>query len=208
MATLAYLRVSTDKQEVENQQKGITEYAAARSLVIDRTYHDTASGKTHWKHRELGILLTDALAGDVLLVAEISRLARSTLQVLEILQYAAQVGIVVHVVKSRLVMDGTMQSKIIATVFGLAAEIEREFIAARTKEALSRRKLAGLPMGRPAGEAKTLKLDALAADLDKWRAKKLGWASMAKLADCSRSTLYAWAARRRPAWIKEKNPDE
>jgi DNA invertase Pin-like site-specific DNA recombinase len=177
----------------------------ANGLHVDKTYEDTASGKLHWKQRQLGVLLTDAKPGDIILVAEISRLARSTLQVLEILQFAASAGLIVHVVKSRLIMDGTMQSRIIATVLGLAAEIEREFIAARTTEALSRRRAAGLPMGRPAGEAKTLKLDVLAADLDKWKAKKLGWASMAKLADCSRSTLYAWAERRRPEWIKTQD---
>jgi len=201
MATFQYLRVSTDRQEVENQASGLAAYAASLNIQINKTYEDIASGKIHWKHRALGELLADAEAGDIILCSEISRLARSTLQVLEILQFAASRELIVHVVKSRLVMDGTIQSRIIATVLGLAAEIEREFISARTTEALARRKAAGLPMGRPAGEAKTLKLDTIAGDLDKWHAKKLGWASLAKLAGCSRSTLYAWAARRRPDWI-------
>lgn len=202
MKTHAYYRVSTDQQETDNQAHGVKEYAAAAGLTINQEWRDTASGKVPWKQRELGALMADAATGDVILCAEISRLARSTLQVLEILQFAAQRELVVHVVKSRLIMDGTMQSRIIATVLGLAAEIEREFISSRTTEALARRRAAGLPMGRPAGEAKTLKLDAAAGELDKWHNKKLGWASMAKLAGCSRSTLYAWASRRRPEWLK------
>lgn len=201
MKTHAYYRVSTDQQDAENQALGVRNYAKSIGLAIDTEVADAISSKQHWKDRGIGSLLADANKEDTILVSEISRLARSTLQVLEILQFAAQRELVIHVVKSHLIMDGTMQSKIIATVMGLAAEIEREFIRARTTEALARRKADGLPMGRPAGEAKTLKLDAITKDLDLWHAKKLGWASMAKLAGCSRSTLYAWAARRRPEWI-------
>lgn len=201
-----YLRVSTDQQDEENQHRGITAYLeklGARQVI---TYRDTASGKIPWRERKIATIINAASPGQLLVVAEISRLARSTLQVLEILTAAANAGIIVHVVKSNLIMDGTMQSKIIATVLGLAAEIEREFIAARTTEALSRRREKGLPMGRPKGEAKTLRLDAIADNLDKWHALKLGWSSVAKLAGCSRSTLYAWAARRRPDWISYDEP--
>lgn len=197
-----YLRVSTDQQDADNQRQGISAYIEKLGVKQIVTYEDTASGKTPWRSRKIATILKAAAPGQLLIVAEISRLARSTLQVLEILTEAAERGLIVHVVKSNLIMDGSMQSKIIATVLGLAAEIEREFIAARTTEALARRRAAGLPMGRPAGEARTLKLDAIAADLDKWKAKKLGWASIAKLAGTSRSTLYAWAERRRPEWLK------
>lgn len=196
-----YLRVSTDSQDAQNQRQGINTYLEKLGNPPATTYEDTASGKTHWRTRQIGDILKFSEKGDLLIVAEISRLARSTLQVLEILTAAAERGVIVHVVKSNLIMDGSMQSKIIATILGLAAEIEREFIAARTSEALKRRKEAGLKMGRPEGEAQRLKLDDLATDLDKWKSKGLGWASMAKLAGSSRSTLYAWAKRRRPEWI-------
>lgn len=200
-----YLRVSTDQQDAENQRQGISAYIEKLDVKQVITHEDTASGKTPWRSRKIATILKAAAPGQLLIVAEISRLARSTLQVLEILTEAAERGLVVHVVKSNLIMDGSMQSKIIATVLGLAAEIEREFIAARTTEALARRRAAGLPMGRPAGEAKTLKLDAVTSDLDKWKSLGLNWSAIAKLAECRRSTLYAWAERRRPEWIKTRN---
>ncbi|MFZ2407544.1 MAG: recombinase family protein, partial [Methylobacter sp.] len=148
-STYAYIRVSTDKQDLDNQRHGVIAYAQKNNLEPLTFIDDTVTGKKNWRERELGKLLEQAKAGDVLLVAEISRLARSTLQVLEILQEAARKEIVVHVAKSNMVMDGSLNSKITAVVLGLAAEIEREFISARTTEALAKRKAAGLPLGRP-----------------------------------------------------------
>ena len=149
--TYAYIRVSTDKQDLDNQRHGVIEYAQKNKLEPLTFIDDTASGKKSWKERDLGKLFVQAKAGDVLLVAEISRLARSTLQVLEILQEAARKEIAVHIAKSNMVMDGSINSKITAVVLGLAAEIEREFISARTTEALAKRRAAGLPLGRPKG---------------------------------------------------------
>ena len=126
--TYAYIWVSTDKQDLDNQRHGVIGYAQKNQLVPLSFIDDTASGKKSWKERDLGKLFAQAKAGDVLLVAEISRLARSTLQVLEILQEAVKKEIAVHVAKSNMVMDGSLNSKITAAVLGLAAEIEREFI--------------------------------------------------------------------------------
>ena len=95
---------------------------------------DTASGTTPWRERTIGILLDQGTTGDVIVVAEVSRLGRSILQVLEILEIAAKKGVSVHIAKNRMIMDGSMQSTITATVLGLVAQIEREFISSRTKE--------------------------------------------------------------------------
>jgi DNA invertase Pin-like site-specific DNA recombinase len=200
-----YLRVSTDTQDAANQMQGISAYLEKLGAQQTTICEDTASGKTNWRERQIFGILQTAERGDLIIVAEISRLARSTIQVLEILASAAEKGLIVHIVKSNLIMDGSMQSKIIATILGLAAEIEREFIAARTSEALARRKANGLPMGRPKGEAKTLKLDELTDKIEKWHELGIGWASVAKLAGCSRSTLYAWAARRKPQWLAKND---
>src|SRR5262249_36732080 len=148
MAVYAYLRVSTDRQDVDNQRYGILEYANTHGLAPLRFVEDTVSGRLSWREPAIGhLLVRTARAGDVILFAEVSRMARSTLQVLEILEHCMQRGVHVHIAKQRMVLDGSMPSRITATVLGLAAEIEREFIALRTREALAKRKEGGEPPG-------------------------------------------------------------
>lgn len=193
MKTYAYIRVSTDAQDLNNQRHGVIEYAKKNSLEPLHFFEDTASGKKSWRDRDVGKLITQAVKGDVLLVAEISRLARSTLQVLEILQEAANRGIVVHIAKSNMVMDGSLNSRITAVVLGLAAEIEREFISARTTEALARRRAEGLPLGRPKGsKGEVHKLDADKERIEEMLAKGANKTSVARIIGCSPDTLYNW----------------
>lgn len=199
MPLYVYLRVSTDLQDVNNQKLGVLEYCAAHKLGIPELVPDTASGKIDWEQREIGrLLLTRCAPGDTLVVAEISRLARSTLQVLEIMKAAAGTGVAIHIVKNAMVMDGSMQSKIYATIFGLAAEIERDFISQRTREGLARCKAEGIVLGRPRGAAKTLALDAQAKKIDEYMGLKLNKRAIAKLLGVSPNTLYEWLRRRRP----------
>jgi len=159
---------------------------------------DTLSGRLSWRDRALGHLLTVTVqAGDVILFAEVSRMARSTLQVLEILEHCMQRSVYVHIAKQRMVLDGAMPSRITATVLGLAAEIEREFMALRTREALAKRRSEGKPLGRPKGKpAARLKLDAQEALIRGYLAKGISKLAIAKLVECSPTTLYAWLARR------------
>lgn len=193
MSNYAYIRVSTDRQDLDNQRHGVIEYAKANGLEPLAFFDDTVTGKKSWKERDLGKLLDQAGKGDVLLVAEISRLARSTLQVLEILQHAAEKEIAVHVVKNRMVMDGSLHARITATVLGLAAEIEREFISARTTEALARRKAAGLPLGRPKGrQSDEKKLDKRRDEIKDLLQKGVHKTSIARIVGCSPNTLYQW----------------
>ena len=106
MSHYAYLRVSTDRQDVENQKHGILEYCNDRGITGLEYVRDAASGKVKWRDRQLGGLLTEMCQpGDTVVFAEISRLARSTLQVLEILEYCAQQRINVHIAKQRMVLD-------------------------------------------------------------------------------------------------------
>src|SRR5207253_795154 len=123
---------------------------------------DTTSGRLAWRERAIGQLLrATATAGDVVLFAEISRMARSTLQVLEMLELGMERALHIHIAKQRMILDGARHSRIAATVLGLAAEIERELIAARTREALAKRKAEGKALGRPRGAKNArLKLDA------------------------------------------------
>lgn len=169
MATYAYLRVSTDQQDVDNQRHGILEYANTHSIAGLQFVEDSASGKIKWRDRKLGDLLLKTMkAGDTVLFSEVSRMARSTLQILEILEHCADREISVHIVKQKMVFDDSLNSKITATVLGLAAEIEWDFISIRTKEALAKRKAAGMVLGRPKGKAKKLKLDTKSAEIRKY----------------------------------------
>lgn len=193
VATYAYIRVSTDAQDLNNQRHGVIEYAQKNGLEPLSFFEDTASGKKNWRDRDLGKLLDQAVAGDVLLVSEISRLARSTLQVLEVLQHAAEREVTVHVAKNHLVMDGRLHSKITATILGLAAEIEHEFISARTTEALARRKAEGKPLGRPKGRTSdSKKLDKHADQIKSLLAKGVHKTSIARIVECAPDTLYKW----------------
>ena len=196
MANYAYLRVSTDQQDVNNQRHGILEYANKMGLAGLQFVEDTSSGKTNWKERKSGGLLQQTmLPGDTIIFAEVSRMARSVLQVLEILEYAAKNTFQVHIAKQNMKFDDSLNSKITATVLGLAAEIEREFISARTKEALAKRKAEGVVLGRPKGKAETVKLDAHEKDIRRYLKLGISKRSIAKLVDCSPSTLYEWLDR-------------
>lgn len=197
MSHYAYLRVSTDRQDVENQKHGILEYCNDRNISGLEFVRDAASGKVKWRDRKIGGLLTELCQpGDTVVFAEISRMARSTLQVLEILEYCAQHKINVHIAKQRMVLDDSMQSRITATVLGLAAEIEREFISLRTKEALAKRKQEGHTLGRPKGKAETVKLDARDAEIIGYLEKQVSKRAIAKIIGCAPSTLYEWIERR------------
>lgn len=195
MTHFAYLRVSRDTQDVANQKYGILDYCNGKGISPVTLVEDTESRKKPWRERGIGQILKDASEGDVILAAEISRLGGSPLQVLEILEEAARKKAAVHIVKSQIIMDGSLQSAIIATVLGLAAQIEREFISVRTKEALARRKAEGVKLGRPRGEAPRLKLDSQRELILDYIGKKVSRRSIARILGCSPSTLYAWLRR-------------
>jgi DNA invertase Pin-like site-specific DNA recombinase len=199
VAIYAYLRVSTDRQDVDNQRHGILEYANTHGFVPVQFVQDTTSGRMAWRERAIGQLLTEtATTGDVVLFAEISRMARSTLQVLEMLEIGMARKLHIHIAKQRMSLDGSLHSRIAATVLGLAAEIERELIAARTREALAKRKAEGKSLGRPRGTTNArLKLDEHAEVIRRYLDKGISKRSIAKLVGCAESTLYDWLARHR-----------
>ncbi len=116
------------------------------------------SGQVSWKKRKLAQTLETLQAGDNLLVSELSRLGRSMLECMEILSIATDKKIKLYAVKGNWQLDGSIQSKIIAMAFSMAAEIERDLLSQRTKEALAARKRAGVKLGRPQGIGKS-KLD-------------------------------------------------
>ena len=152
MAVYAYLRVSTGKQDGANQRQGIDDFAGKRGLVIDEYIDDEGkSGTIEPEKRELGNLLHKLKPGDVLIAGEISRLGRSLFMVMRILEFCMNNGIKVYTVKDGYELGDNITSKVLAFAFGLSAEIEREMISRRTKEALARKVQEGIVLGRPKG---------------------------------------------------------
>ena len=195
MPNYAYLRVSTDKQDVDNQKHGILEYANQHRISGLKFIEDTVSGKKKWRDRKLGELIHSLCAGDTIVFAEVSRMARSTLQVLEILELCMEKDVNVYIAKQQMRLDGTMQSRITATVLGLAAEIEREFISLRTREALAARKASGMILGRPKGPATNTKLDKHRNAIVDYLAKELSVRSIAKLIEEPATTVNDYIRR-------------
>lgn len=156
--TIAYLRVSTNDQDTEKNKLDVLKLAHERDLGKVEFVEEIASGKITWKERKIHSIIETLGEGDHLIVPELSRLGRSMLEIMEILSIAMQKEINVYIVKGNRKLDDSIESKVLAMAFSLAAEIERDFISARTKEALRARKAKGVKLGRPCGAGKS-KLD-------------------------------------------------
>lgn len=156
--TIGYLRVSTADQDLEKNKADILHFANDRNFGKVFWVAETVSGATDWEKRKIKGIIDDLKNDDRIITAELSRLGRSTIEVLQILKEAKDKGINVYSVKEGLELNGSIQSKIMSTMLALFAELEREFISQRTKEALRARKAAGVKLGRPRGAGKS-KLD-------------------------------------------------
>lgn len=146
-----YIRVSSDKQTVENQRFEIIHFAETNNLSIDGWIEETISGTMQYDKRELGKLLEKVCKGDMILCSELSRLGRSLFMIMEILNQCMQRECIVWTIKDGYRLGEDIQSKVLAFAFGLSAEIERNLISQRTKEALARKKAEGVVLGRPKG---------------------------------------------------------
>lgn len=143
-----YLRVSTSKQNLANQQDEIRRFAESRQLTIDNWVTEVASGKKHERDRKLGGLLRRMKRGDTIIVTEISRLSRTLTDVMAIMGKCLSKQINLYTTKEKYCFDNSINSKILCFAFGLVAEIERNLISMRTKEALALRKSEGVVLGR------------------------------------------------------------
>lgn len=176
-----YIRVSTDHQDCKNQKLGIEAKAAALGLSIDKYIEDAGvSGIKEPDERALGGCLRKLRMGDVIICSELSRLGRKLFMIMRILEHCMQIGAKLYTVKDGYELGDNIQSKVLAFAFGLSAEIERDLISQRTKEAMARRRACGLYTGRKPG-AKNLhhKLD---GKEDMIRKMLLGGMSQRKIA--------------------------
>lgn len=147
-----YIRVSSDKQTVDNQRFEITRFAVKENILINGWIEETISGTRNYDKRELGKLLKKVIKGDLIICAELSRLGRNLFMIMEILNICMTKECQVWTIKDNYRLGDDIQSKVLAFAFGLSAEIERNLISQRTKEALARKKSEGVVLGRPKGK--------------------------------------------------------
>lgn len=163
--TVAYLRVSTYDQNIDKNKSDILHFANQRDLGKVSFVEEIASGRTSWRERRIAAVLDELQEDDTIIVAELSRLGRSMLECMEILALASRKGIRIYAIKGNWHLDQTIQSKIIAMAFSIAAEIERDLISQRTTEALRFKKEQGFKLGRPKGPGKS-KLDVFRPEIE------------------------------------------
>ena len=151
MKIFAYIRVTTNKQDVTSQRFEITEYAEKNGLQPLEFVSEVVSGKVPVKDRRLHHVLEILDDGDVLIITELSRLGRNMVEILSIIEKLIQKGVRVHAIKGDYVLNDSLSSKILTTILLMAAEIERELISERTRRAIASRKALGKPIGRSKG---------------------------------------------------------
>lgn len=156
---VAYLRVSTAEQDTEKNKTDILKFANSRHFVPVAFVEEKVSGAKPWQERKLKGVIDGLKKGDRLIVPEFSRLGRSMLEIMEILKVAHDKGIAIYDIKNNWDLNGSIQSKVMAMIFSIAAEIERDLIRKRTKEGLQAARAKGKLLGRPRGPGKS-KLDA------------------------------------------------
>lgn len=147
-----YIRVSSDKQTVENQRFEINNFCRNENLVVNDWIEETISGTKNYDKRELGNLLAKVKKDDIIICSELSRLGRNLFMIMEILNICMNKECRVWTIKDNYRLGDDIQSKVLAFAFGLSAEIERNLISQRTKEALARKKAEGVTLGRPTGK--------------------------------------------------------
>lgn len=195
--TYGYIRVSTDRQTVENQRFEIAQFAKRESLHIHRWIEETISGTKEPSKRKLGPLLDGLRPGDLLICAELSRLGRSLFMILEVLNRCMKKQVRVWTIKDNYRLGDDIASKVLAFAFGLSAEIERTLISQRTKESLARRRAEGARLGRPKGSANaTVKLTGQEARIRALLRRGLSKRRIAKRLRVHRNTLEKFLRER------------
>ena len=185
-----YIRVSTDKQTVENQRYEINQFCDRQEMVIEKWIEETISGTKNVEDRKLGKLLKRMKKGDILICSELSRLGRNLLMIMGILNECMNKDIQVWTIKDSYRLGSDINSKVLAFAFGLSAEIERNLISQRTKEALARKRAEGVVLGRPKGRksAKT-KLTGQEQKIKELLSKKVSYSAIGRILGVHRLTV-------------------
>jgi DNA invertase Pin-like site-specific DNA recombinase len=195
--TIGYLRVSTTDQDLEKFKADILKFANDKDFGKVEFVQEKVSGfRTSWKDRKLFNVISDLGKDDVLITPELSRLGRSTLEVLEILKEAKDKEINIYSVKEQLELNGSMQSKVMSTMLALFAELEHDFISMRTKEGLAAARAKGRQLGRPKGPGKS-KLDPYRPEIESLLKTGSTKVYIAQRYDTSLANLLNWIKKNR-----------
>lgn len=187
-----YVRVSSDKQTVENQKYEIIRFCERENISIDGWIEETISGTKNYDKRKLGKLLKKIKKGDLIICSELSRLGRNLFMIMEILNICMTRECKVWTIKDNYRLGEDIQSKVLAFAFGLSAEIERNLISQRTKEALARKKAEGVKLGRPLGKAKKVKLTGKEKYITNLLDKKISKSEIARRLKVDRGTVASF----------------
>lgn len=191
---IGYLRVSTADQDLEKNKAEILAFANENKLGHVTWVEEKVSGTKAWKDREVAKVVDSLKSGDWLIVPELSRLGRSTLNILEILAELRQKEVNVYAIKGSWRLNGSMETKVFVTMMALFAEIERDLISARTKEALKARKASGVKLGRPKGAGKS-KLDQFRPEIEALLKNGATKTFVARRYGTTTVNLYNWLAK-------------
>jgi len=188
-----YIRVSTDRQTVDNQRFEIERFCSKNNITIDRWIEETISGVRLPEKRLLGSLLAGVKTGDLIICSELSRLGRSMFMIMSILNNLMINGVKIWTIKDNYRLGDNIQAKILAFAFGLSAEIERELISQRTKEALARKRSEGVVLGRPKGsKSARLKLTGHETEIQSLLDAKVSKSAIARRFGVSRKTVISY----------------
>jgi len=191
---IGFLRVSTDGQDTEKFKNDILRFANDKHIGPVEWVEETVSGTVDWRQREIGRILSELQPGDILITPEISRFARSLLQILQIIEVAKKKNIAIYALKGNWQLNGNMESKVMLAVLGLVAEVERDLISMRTREALAARRAAGVQLGRKKGPGKS-RLDQYKAEIVALLRNGSAKSFVAKRYAVSEPTLYNWLSK-------------
>lgn len=188
-----YIRVSTDKQTVENQRFEINRFLQKTKFHVDSWIEETISGTVSPKKRNLGKLIEKTKQGDIIICSELSRLGRNMFMIMSILNILMERGVLIYTVKEHYKLGQDLTSKVLAFAFSISAEIEKTLISQRTKEALNRKKAQGVKLGRPKGKKNTThKLSGCDAKIKRMLLEGYPKTLICKQLNVAPSTLYLY----------------